>query len=189
MSAVRLFVAVNLPEVLRASLWSASEPLRAAGYPVRWVQAEGLHLTLKFLGEVAVSREAQILAAVDSAVRGAKPFSLGLDGLGAFPTVARPRVLWIGCEAAPPLELLQHRIEQAFAEIGFPVEGRPFHPHLTLGRARRDARPREFAGLERTLTELDVHGELLVSSIDLMESVLHSSGARYNRRHVADLVG
>lgn len=189
MSAVRLFVAVNLPDVLRRSLWTASEPLRAVGYPIRWVQLEGLHLTLKFLGEVTASREAEIIAALQSAVRGAKPFSLALDGLGAFPTAARPRVLWIGCEAAPPLELLQHRIERAFAEIGFPVEGRPFHPHLTVGRARRDARPRDFAELERTLAALEVHGDLLVSAVDLMESVLGRGGARYSRRHVVELGG
>jgi 2'-5' RNA ligase len=186
---VRLFVAVNLPEGLRGALWTASEPLRAAGYPVRWVGNDGLHLTLKFLGEVATSREAVLVTALQSAVEGAKPFSVALARVGAFPSVARPRVLWIGCEAAPPLELLQDRVERAFAEIGFPVEGRPFHPHLTLGRTRRGAHPRDFVGLERAAADLNVQGELLVSSVDLMESVLHPSGARYTQRHAAKLVG
>lgn len=186
---MRLFVAINLPDPLRQSLWAASAPLREAGYPVRWVQLDGLHLTLKFLGEVEPTGEAEIVYAVQSAVRGAKPFTIALDGYGAFPSIARPRVLWIGCEAAPPLELLQHRVEQAFAEIGYPVEGRPFHPHLTLGRARRDARPRDFAGLHRTLAALEAPGELVVASVDLMESVLRASGARYAGRHVAALAG
>jgi 2'-5' RNA ligase len=186
---VRLFVAVNLPEGLRSALWIASQPLRAAGFPVRWVQPDGLHLTLKFLGEVAASREEGLVTAVRSAVDGAKPFSVAIAGVGAFPSAARPRVLWIGCEAAPPLELLQDRVERAFAKIGFPVEGRPFHPHLTLGRARRGAHPRDFVGLDRAAADLSVEGELLVSSVDLMESVLHPSGARYIQRHVAELAG
>lgn len=186
---MRLFVAINLPEALRHTLWTATEPLRAAGYPVRWVEETGLHLTLKFLGEVAPSREAEIVGAVQSAVEGARPFPLALEGVGAFPTLARPRVVWIGCEAAPPLELLQHRVERALSALGFPVEGRPFRPHLTIGRARRDARPRDFGGLEQVVGGLVVRGEWAVSSVDLMESVLRPSGAQYTNRHVSALVG
>ena len=186
---MRLFVAINLPDNLRRAVWETGAPLRAASYPVRWVDAAAIHLTLKFLGNVEEAREPEIVDAVQDAVRGAKPFSLALDGFGAFPTPYRPRVLWVGCEAAPPLELLQDRVERVCADLGFPVEGRPFHPHLTIGRARRDARPRDFAGLERDLQTLEFHGVLLVSSLDLMQSVLAPQGARYTVRHAAALAG
>lgn len=186
---MRLFVAINLPDALRRAVWEASALLRAGPYPVRWVDPSSIHVTLKFLGDVAETREPEIADAVQSAVRGAKPFSLSLDGFGAFPTPRRPRVVWVGCEAAPPLELLQDRVERAFAALGFPVEGRPFHPHLTLGRARRDARSRDFSGIERELMGLQFHGELLVSSLDLMQSVLAPQGARYTVRHAATLAG
>ena len=183
---MRLFVAINLPDTLRRAVWEAGTPLRAASYPVRWVDPAAIHLTLKFLGNVEETREPEIIEAVQGAVRGAKPFSLSLDGFGAFPTPRRPRVLWVGCEAAPPLELLQDRVERVFADLGFPVEGRP---HLTLGRARRDVRPRDFAALERDLQTLEFHGDLLVSSLDLMQSVLTPQGAHYTARHAAALAG
>jgi 2'-5' RNA ligase len=186
---MRLFVAINLPEDLRSAVWEACHALRARSYPVRWVDAGAIHLTLKFLGDVEETREPVIVDAVRSAVQGTRPFPLSLDGFGAFPTPRRPRVVWVGCEAAPPLELLQDRVERNFAAVGFPVEGRAFHPHLTLGRARRDARPRDFTGIERELADLDFHGELVVSSVDLMQSVLAPQGARYTRRHAAALAG
>jgi 2'-5' RNA ligase len=87
-------------------------------------------------------------------------------------------VFWLGCEPAPPLELLQDAIERAFAAIGFPVEGRPFRPHVTIGRARKDARG-GVRGAEAHLDRLTFADGFTVESIDLMESTLTPSGARY----------
>ncbi len=184
---MRLFIAINLPPEVRRGLWEAAGPMRASSYPVRWVDPDGMHLTLKFLGEVAGSREAEILAGVNAAVQGARRFTLPIGGFGAFPSPGRPRVLWVGCEAVAALEILQHRLEQEMEQLGFPLEGRAFHPHLTLGRANRDARPNAFRGIEETLESLDFSAEAMVESVDLMESQLTPRGARYARRHASAL--
>jgi 2'-5' RNA ligase len=178
-----LFVALNLPRRVRQELWDATAPLRALGLPVRWVREDALHLTLKFLGEVAAEREAEVVAALGRAAVGARPLSLVVRGLGVFPDFRRPRVVWLGVEGEPALELLQHRLEQELGPLGFPPEGRPFRPHLTLGRAARDARPRELAGLEAALGRVRVEAAALVETLDLMESTLTRDGAVYEMRH------
>jgi 2'-5' RNA ligase len=184
---VRLFIAINLPSDLRQRLWEAAGPLRAAGFPVRWVAPEGVHLTLKFLGEVKPDREVQVVSGIGAAVQGARRFTLPVGGFGAFPLLSSPRVVWAGCEPVPALELLQHRVEQEMEPLGFPLEGRAFHPHLTLGRAQRDARASAFREFEDRITSLAFAGEVSVESVDLMESQLGRDGARYTRRHAASL--
>ncbi len=184
---MRLFIAINLPEGIRQALWETAEPLRAARYPIRWVAAASLHLTLKFLGEVDPAREEVIARGMAAAVEGAKPFTLPVSGFGAFPSVQRPRVVWVGLEPVPPLELLQHRLEQEMERVGFPTEGRPFHPHLTLGRVKRDARQSALSGLATDLDSLVYEAETLVESVDLMQSTLTPQGARYTLREAVTL--
>jgi 2'-5' RNA ligase len=185
---MRLFVAVNLPPDLRRGLWDAVEPVRRRGYPVRWGGPDSLHVTLKFLGEVETARAAEIRRGVDAAVEGARRFTLPIQGFGVFPSASRPRVIWAGCGAAPPLEILQHRVEQEMERLGFPLEGRAFRPHITLGRAKNDASPSRMAGLAALLDELEYGAETLVESVDLMESRLSPAGAAYTRLHAAALV-
>ncbi|HEX9691018.1 MAG TPA: RNA 2',3'-cyclic phosphodiesterase [Gemmatimonadales bacterium] len=184
---MRLFVAINLPDAVRRRVWDATASLRSAALPVRWGQPEGLHVTLKFLGEVAADRERELTDAVRACVAGVRPFSVGIAGCGAVPTAARPRVVWIGCEASPPLELLQDRVERAMNALGYPNEGRVFRPHLTLGRARRDARSPAFAGFDALAAEVIVDEVFTVTSVDLMRSVLGRAGARYERLFAAEL--
>lgn len=184
---MRLFVAINLPHEIRQGVWEAVAPLRAQPYPIRWVPPESLHLTLKFLGEAAPEREPEIVEAVEAAVRGARRFTLPIAGFGVFPSPTQPRVVWAGCEAVPPLELLQHGVEQAMERLGYPVEGRSFRPHLTLGRVRRGTRPSAVSGLARALEDLQYAGEAEVESLDLMQSTLTPKGARYTVRHPAEL--
>jgi 2'-5' RNA ligase len=184
---MRLFVAVNLPEAVRIAAWNSAAPLRDAGFPVKWVGPDALHLTLKFLGEVGSERQAEIQDAVSAATSGARRFVLPLSGFGVFPNPRRAHVIWLGCESVGELELLQHRVEQQMAEIGFPLEGRPFHPHLTLGRVRRDARPASLSGLDDLLQRLQFHSQSVVESVELMLSELSRAGARYTRLHCAKL--
>lgn len=183
---MRLFIAVPFPPELRRAIHEAAAPLRAAGLPVRWVDPDGVHVTLKFLGEVAPDRLSEIIAALERACAGVRAFPLAVGGFGAFPTAERARVVWVGCEAAPPLELLQHGIERAFAELGFPIEGRPFRPHATLGRARGDARG-GVRGLADRLAALTFEDTVPVTSVTLMESTLTPAGARYAVRHTVSL--
>ena len=186
---MRLFVAVNLPDEVRRAIWQSTSTMRSSGFPVRWVSAESIHLTLKFLGEVHQSLEPQVVSAMESAVVGTREFALSLSGFGAFPNPHRPRVVWLGCARVAALELLQHRIEEEMKAIGFPLEGRPFRPHFTLGRARREARATDWHGFDRILHQAAFTAVATVNTIDLMQSELSRTGARYSKRHEAGLSG
>jgi 2'-5' RNA ligase len=180
---VRLFVALNLPAAVRETLWAATARLRALDLPVKWIRGDGIHLTLKFLGDVADEQEPELRAALARAAAGTRTLSLALGGFGVFPDFRRPHVVWVGIAPEPGLEILQHRVEQEFAPLGFPTEGRAFRPHVTLGRAARDARPVALAGLEEALGRLEFTETALVGALDLMESTLQSGGAVYHVRH------
>lgn len=180
---MRLFIALNLPAALRRSLWDVAAPIRNLGLPVRWVRPDGIHLTLKFLGEVPDATEPDMRAALARAARGGTPLPLTVEGFGAFPAVERPKVIWAGIDPAPGVELLQHHVEREFEPLGFAPEGRPFRPHLTLGRAERDAGPRAFASLGPALVQLRYQETALVETVDLMRSTLQSGGSVYQVRH------
>lgn len=187
---MRLFVALNFPDATRQALWRATAPLRDLGLPARWVRADGLHLTLKFLGDVAPEREGELVAALRRAAAGspgahpgAGVLTLRLRGFGAFPDVTRPRVVWVGIEGDSALELLQHRVEREFEPLGFPTEQRPFRPHLTLARAKRDARPPAFRPLAGALEQVAFDETAVVETLDLMESTLQQGGSVYHQRH------
>jgi 2'-5' RNA ligase len=96
-------------------------------------------------------------------------------------------VVWVGCEALPPLELLQHRLEQEMERLGFAVEGRPFRPHVTLGRVEREARAAGLRGLGEALDGLNYAAQVTVGSLDLMQSELRRDGARYTVRRRVEL--
>lgn len=176
---MRLFVAVNFPADLRERLWHAAQPLRALDLPVRWVGPEGLHLTLKFLGEAPEARSRELADALARAAAGARALPVTVAGFGAFPHPARPAVIWAGVTREPALELLHHGVELTFGPLGFPPEGRPFRPHVTLGRTRRDAPPTTFGRLEAALETLDWSETVTVTSIELMRSTTGRAGAVY----------
>jgi 2'-5' RNA ligase len=186
---VRLFVAVNLPAGERRAAYEAAAPLRAARLPVKWVGEDSIHVTLRFLGEVEAAQVTPIGEALAAAVRAARPFGVGLGGVGAFPSLARPRVVWIGVERHPALELLANDVEKALMELDFEPELRPFHPHLTLGRAERSARPAAFAAFEPLAATIVWQGSTMVESVDLMQSVLGQRGATYTVLSRASLSG
>ncbi len=180
---MRVFVALNLPDTVRQSLWTTTSRLRDAAFPVKWVRPEGIHLTLKFLGEVDDAREAELQDALRRAVAGSKALPLAVGGFGVFPDLRRPRVVWAGIAPDPALELLQHGVEREFGPLGFPPEGRAFRPHLTLGRAGREARARDFEGLEAALGALRFEETVVVETLDLMRSTLEQGGAVYQVIH------
>jgi len=136
---MRLFIALDPSEQVRARFAALLRQLKAEAPAVKWVAAESLHLTLKFIGEQPEEKLpglAEALAAV------APPGHLGLcfRGLGCFPNERRPRVFWVGMEELPELARLAAAIERALEPFGIAPEGRPFSPHLTLGRLREGAR-------------------------------------------------
>lgn len=176
---VRLFVAVLLPRSLQRCLALAQGELHECGARVKWVEEVNLHLTLKFLGEVPVARQEQIVQALGLAVEKVPAFTLAWRGLGAFPTPRKPRVVWAGLEReSPELVRLQRRVERRLAQLGFPEETRPYQGHVTLGRLRD---PRETGQLPALLAgqagrEL---GSSTVSGISLMQSILTPGGPLY----------
>jgi RNA 2',3'-cyclic 3'-phosphodiesterase len=185
---VRAFVALNFPERVRQELWDALAPLRQRRekLPVKWVPPENIHLSLKFLGDVEETRAPELRTALQQVAGSgteSRPLTLEIAGFGVFPDYHRPHVLWAGVTAEPGLELLQHGIEQAFAPLGFPTEARAFRPHVTVARAARDAKPREFAGLAELLAGIDFNETVTVSDVDLMQSTLRPEGSVYQVKY------
>jgi 2'-5' RNA ligase len=132
---MRLFVALELPEIHRASLAGVCESGRRGG--VRWVPAENVHLTLKFLGEVDDRLLPEVEAALATAARAARPFALSLEGGGCFPNARSPSVIWVGvAEGADAARELAGAVTRALRPLGFAPEKRGFKPHLTIGRPK-----------------------------------------------------
>jgi 2'-5' RNA ligase len=184
---MRLFVALNLPATERQRIHESTRRLREGGFPVRWVEAAQIHLTVKFLGHVEDARAGEMERAVRGAARKARPFELRVGGVGAFPNLRNPRVVWIGVQAAPELNTLYEELEDRFAALGFERETRAFHPHLTLGRAKRGARAAKMRGLDATAAEVRYRSVVPVATLDLMESHVKRSGAEYEVRLAAPL--
>jgi 2'-5' RNA ligase len=176
---MRSFVALNLSSEARAALHSAAEPLRVAlDRAVSWTGEPALHLTLKFLGERSEEFVSRLATGLWSATRGLPTCTLDIGGVGAFPSLRRPRVLWIGVAANSELTTLYQRVESVCTTLGAPRERRPFHPHVTLGRLREGAVV-DASALAQAATAVQIRRRERVSTVDVMESVLGQGGARY----------
>ena len=182
---MRLFAALPIAEPARGEIAKLLARLRELGWPLRLVHDHGLHLTMKFFGEVPPGRLEVIEEAVRGAVPGTGELALQLGGVGAFPSPHRPRIVWVGLEAPPGLELLQDRLERRAEAIGFPPEGTPFRPHVTLARVREGHRLPQGA-LESLEREYQPVG-FLAAQMVLYESVLGRNGPRYEPRLTLEL--
>lgn len=179
-SRMRVFVAINLPGSERERLHAATGAIKEADFPVRWVAPQNVHLTLKFLGEVPETEVSDVAAAIDEALRSTERFTMTFGGLGAFPSLRRPKVIWVGVEPKAELLDVQSRVESALADLGHPPEKRDFRAHLTIGRGKKGARPARFRGLEELAGKVDYRGSAAVESVDVMRSTLRPSGAEYD---------
>jgi RNA 2',3'-cyclic 3'-phosphodiesterase len=137
---MRLFVALPVTGAAEEELERKLAEYRREAWPVAWVRDGGLHVTIKFLSEVEERRVTDISAALGGAAAGTSVLQFVPTEISAFPSFTRARVLWAGYESESALELMVHRIEQALVPLGFPGEGHPFRPHVTLGRLRDGAR-------------------------------------------------
>jgi 2'-5' RNA ligase len=187
---VRCFAAILLSEDVRAAVASAVEPLRGLSRAVAWVPAPNLHLTLRFLGNHGPDGLARAVEALREAAAATPPFTLALHGMGGFPGLERPRILWVGAtDGALEARALQGRLEDALDRRGFGREDRPWHPHVTVGRVFDNRRWRQDRGLELRggMAGLAAQrfGAFLVGGISLMRSDLLPGGARY--RELAQL--
>lgn len=176
---MRLFIAIELPLEIKQGIARVQEQLRKSGADANWTRPEGIHLTLKFLGEVEEAKAAGIIEALNGACRGAGPLGLEIAGAGAFPNGKAPRVLWLGVTGdVVKLAALQASVEDAMANRGFEREERRFSPHLTLARIRfpkpRDNWPQKIESFR------DVNlGGFEADHISLMKSELKREGAVY----------
>lgn len=186
MEQIRTFVAIELDESCKAGLTEMQDRLKTEVPKgiVRWVRPEGMHLTLKFLGDVPVDRIEEITQAIEDACQGFAPFSFSIAGLGCFPNTRRPRVLWVGIEEPTgALADLQAAIEEALVGLEFQPERHKFHPHLTLGRTRRRAsrsQVRRLGELVESTTSGEI-GEMESEAVSLMRSDLKPTGAVYSQ--------
>ena len=178
---IRSFIAFALPDDIKSALGRVQEGLQSSGLKAKWVRLQGIHLTLKFLGNIEFDQIDAVAAKMDRAVRGFGPLLLGAKGVGVFPNVRRPRVIWAGLDGdLEQLGNLQRNLDAALSEIGFAREKRSFKGHLTMGRfkgrmdSRRVAQALEkFAGFE-TQTFTAQH-------LILFKSQLESTGAVYSQ--------
>lgn len=185
MEQIRSFIAIELPDEFRLALARLQERLKSGSRAlVKWVDPQGIHLTLKFLGNISPDMVGRITTALEGAVRGMSPFHLEAGGLGAFPSLKRVRVVWVGIAGeVDRLSRLQRSIESALVPLGFAPESRTFSPHLTLGRLRDQATPEESRNLGQLVAtaSFETAYAVEVASVHLMRSQLTREGAIYSR--------
>ena len=192
MSSIRSFVAVSLPEAVLVSLEQLQTRLQRGpgGNAGRWVRASGIHLTLKFLGDVSSKGLDAVYADVQQSCERHQPFHATIEGLGCFPNTRRPRNVWVGVhDKGAELRDLQHDIERALERAGFAREGRPFTPHLTLARVKRQAHPADIRTLGSFVAQLAgcQIGELVIDQVHVIKSDLEPQGAVYTQLYSAPL--
>jgi len=176
---MRAFIAIDLPETIRATLRRKQALFRCASPDARWTQPEGIHLTLKFLGEVPDPKVKEVCGRLKNLGQ-FEAFSVQVKGFGFFPDARRPRVMWVGVEALSSLSRLAEQVEEAMQGIGFAREKRAYRPHLTLARFRVPQPQPALQALLVTEQEQEL-GNIEVSEFYLFESKLSPKGAEYRK--------
>ena len=176
---IRTFIAINIPDDVRAAIGKFQTELREHRADVKWVRPESIHITLKFLGDVEVARIKEIAQSIQEAMKDVDPFTVSVQGVGTFPNDRRPRVLWVGVKTgADILSDVAARIDGALSGLGFEKEKRRYSAHLTLGRVRSTR------GIEAVIQAMRAVGfetqPFDVAEIDVMKSVLQRTGAVYS---------
>ena len=178
-ATLRAFIAAELPDEVRTALGRVQADLAAAGVRARWVRPEGIHLTLKFLGQIPPEAAARAAEGMAAAVAGQTGVDLAMGRLGVFPGPRRPRVVWAGLEGdIAALEGLHRRVERALGARGFPPEGRPFRAHLTLGRFGESGAPGPVAAALAAAAVPNA-GAFAIRELVLFKSDLRPEGAVY----------
>ena len=191
MNLLRAFIAVEIPRELQEAVGKAMAPLqKGIGAIVRWVPVENMHLTLKFLGDVSPTNVEMLSEMLRAEANLFHCFELRLSGLGSFPNLKRPRVIYIGMQAPAMLETLQRGIEAASRRLGYETEERGFSPHLTIGRVKQNVTATEQQTIRRALeeTSIDLLGTARVDSVHLYKSDLKPTGSVYTRLYSAPLI-
>ncbi|OGO34179.1 MAG: 2'-5' RNA ligase [Chloroflexi bacterium RBG_16_54_18] len=191
MAEIRAFIAVSLPPVLQSQLDTISRQLREMlpAVPIRWVPIKNIHLTLKFLGNIPEQNLGALKESLKAEASRHHAFELNLGLPGAFPSINRPRVIWVGVSAVEELKELARGIENQTKSLGYPNEERPFSPHLTLGRVGQQVSPSDIRLVADAVQSLKMEaaGPTRVTEIHLYRSDLNPAGAVYTRLHSVPL--
>ncbi len=186
MQIVRTFVALPLPPELKQTMAGTQSELRDAGAEVKWEAPEKFHITLKFLGDTDDAVIPELTENLRNSIGELRSFDVAYEGVGGFPNIDRPRVVWIGTKPNADLQRLQELVEQNCSALGFPREDRPFHAHTTIGRVKGNR------GLERLTARLkSVTFEPSIarcSEIHVMRSDLKPTGSVYTLLNSIPLV-
>jgi len=191
MNVLRAFIAIELPKQLQDALDKQTTRLRQplGEDLVRWIPTQNMHLTLKFIGNIAASHVEFLKQLITQTAESHSQFDLQISGIGSFPNSKKARILWAGLHAPAELASLQRSLEAGTTRLGYEKEERPFSPHLTLGRVRPNI---DQTGLQKIRTILDTIqlgniGSARVDSIHLYKSELHTNGSVYTKLFSAPL--
>ena len=180
---IRCFVAIEVPKPVQALLKPVQTHLQSKIRKVSWTKSGNFHLTLKFLGDVHSEAMGAVSEAVENIAATQTPFSIQFGGIGAFPTLGRPRVIWVGIKhGAEIVSHLAKAVNLELKRLGFPADNR-FHPHLTLGRLRRPMNLQPLKSILRKYDTID-GATVSVNEITVMQSQLHPNGAIYTPLNV-----
>lgn len=184
--AIRTFICIDIPEPIKGRIEELQNSLRITGAQVSWVKTINIHLTLKFLGDVRLSRVESLIRAAERAAASVSPFEIEAGCAGCFPSPRNPRVLWVGLTNLPEeLKRLQTGLESELARDGFPREQKNFSPHLTIGRIRS---PQNASRVAEDLIARGFAAESFQArEIIVMRSDLMPSGAVYTPQAVIRL--
>jgi RNA 2',3'-cyclic 3'-phosphodiesterase len=191
MTVIRAFIAVDLPVKILDQLGKISQSLKrdipTGG--IRWVPVKNIHLTLMFLGDVTLSNLDPISKTLDAELASFNQVKIQLEGLGAFPSVKKPRVLWIGIAYPPELKTIYNSIQQNIGALGYPRDERAFSPHLTLGRVSQNITSADLFQISQVIESHPIGslGSALIDSIHLYQSDLRPGGAVYTKLYSVNL--
>ena len=184
---LRTFIAFKLPENIISHIHRIQEKIKTFGFRIGWVLPENIHLTLKFLGEIPKQDIDMVSQAMAETASFYSPVSFSAKGIGVFPTVRRPRVLWIGLTGDTyPLIRMQKDLEERLDAIGFPKEDRAFKAHLTLGRAKGEIDPKKLVEIMEKFSKAESE-RFIADKLILFRSELKPGGAVYTELRSVDL--
>ncbi len=184
---MRTFIAIQIPDIVKSELVQIIDKLKSSQADVKWIKPEGIHLTLKFLGNIDEQKATEVKEVLNKAAKAEIPFEITLEGLGAFPKPASPKVIWTGVkEGAQNTINLVKNLEEQLEKIGFEKERRSFYPHLTLGRLRSPQNKGKLSSLLES-TEFKSSSIIKVTRLALIQSTLTPTGAIYNPLYQAEL--
>jgi len=178
---VRTFIAFELPEHIVSAISQIQEGLKKSGLKMKWVKPENIHLTLKFLGNIKTSDVEKVDRAMTQSVKSVDPILLAVKGIGVFPDLRRPRVLWVGITGSVNSILTLHSaIEENLESIGFPKENRPFKGHLTVGRVKAKIDPKRLTDAMKVFETFESES-FIADHLILFQSELRPTGAVYTK--------